>query len=56
LAYLYEMVIFAVWITSPIFYPLSLVPARVQQFLAFNPIVYSVRASRSPGVRAKEAA
>jgi ABC-type polysaccharide/polyol phosphate export permease len=46
LEYLYEMVVFAVWITSPIFYPAALVPAKVQHFLFFNPIIYSVLSIR----------
>jgi lipopolysaccharide transport system permease protein len=46
LPYLYEMAIFVVWITSPIFYPASLVPARVQHFLAFNPLIFIVLSIR----------
>ncbi len=46
LPYMYEMVLFLVWITSPIFYPASIVPERVQRFLALNPIVYIVSSIR----------
>jgi ABC-type polysaccharide/polyol phosphate export permease len=27
------------WITSPIFYPIEIVPVRVRPFLALNPLV-----------------
>jgi ABC-type polysaccharide/polyol phosphate export permease len=46
LPYLYEMVVFIVWITSPIFYPASLVPAHIKPFLAVNPIIYIVSSIR----------
>jgi ABC-type polysaccharide/polyol phosphate export permease len=46
LPYLYEMVMFVVWMTSPIFYPARLVPARVQPFLALNPIIFIVSSIR----------
>ena len=46
LPYLYELVMFVVWITSPIFYPQSLVPAKIQPFLALNPIIFIVASMR----------
>ena len=46
LPYLYELVMFVVWITSPIFYPQSLVPVRIQPFLVINPIIYIVASMR----------
>ncbi len=46
LPYLYEMVLFVVWTTSPIFYPASLVPPRVQPYLALNPLVFIVGSFR----------
>jgi ABC-2 type transport system permease protein/lipopolysaccharide transport system permease protein len=38
LPYLYELVVFALWITSPIFYPIDLVPAGVRHWVTLNPI------------------
>jgi ABC-type polysaccharide/polyol phosphate export permease len=38
LSYLYEMFVFLIWITSPIFYPAQLVPAAIRPFIALNPI------------------
>ena len=46
LPYLYEIFLFIVWITSPIFYPTALVPAKVQPFLALNPIIFIVGSFR----------
>ncbi|MFY9781187.1 MAG: ABC transporter permease [Candidatus Baltobacteraceae bacterium] len=46
LPYLYEIVLFVVWMTSPIFYPASLVPERVQHFLVLNPIIFIVSSIR----------
>lgn len=38
LSYLYELVIFVLWISSPVFYPADLVPAHLRTFIAFNPL------------------
>jgi ABC-2 type transport system permease protein/lipopolysaccharide transport system permease protein len=38
LPYLYELVVFALWITSPIFYPIDLVPPAVRHWVRLNPI------------------
>jgi lipopolysaccharide transport system permease protein len=46
LPFVYEMVVFVIWMTSPIFYPAALVPLRVQQYLVFNPIFYVVSSFR----------
>ena len=46
LPYMYELVLFVFWISSPIFYPASLVPSRVRPLLAFNPIIYIVESIR----------
>lgn len=46
LPYIYEMVSFVIWMTSPIFYPAALVPARVQPYLAFNPVFFIVTSIR----------
>jgi ABC-type polysaccharide/polyol phosphate export permease len=39
LPYMYELVLFVMWITSPIFYPIEIVPVRVRPFLSLNPLV-----------------
>ncbi len=46
LPYMYELVIFIIWISSPIFYPASLVQPGVRPLLAFNPIIYIVESVR----------
>lgn len=46
LPYMYELVIFIIWISSPIFYPAALVPHGVRPLLAFNPIIYIVESVR----------
>jgi ABC-type polysaccharide/polyol phosphate export permease len=36
--HLYELATFLLWVTSPIFYPVAIVPPRLQQVLVFNPL------------------
>jgi lipopolysaccharide transport system permease protein len=36
--YLYELVVFMAWMTSPIFYPEEIVPANLRPWIQFNPI------------------
>ncbi|MEG3436223.1 ABC transporter permease [Pannus brasiliensis CCIBt3594] len=54
LPYFYEIVCFVLWISSPIFYPVEIVPPAVQPFLFLNPlfpIIESIRQlSLSPGL------
>ncbi|BAZ50958.1 ABC-2 type transporter [Nostoc sp. NIES-4103] len=38
LPYFYELVVFVLWISSPVFYPAAIVPKEVQPFLALNPL------------------
>lgn len=38
LPYFYELIVFVLWITSPIFYPAAIVPAQVKPFLGLNPL------------------
>jgi lipopolysaccharide transport system permease protein len=38
LPYFYELVVFVLWVTSPVFYPAAIVPKSVQPFLALNPL------------------
>lgn len=37
--YIYDLVVFVLWVTSPIFYPLEIVPPEVQPFIGLNPLV-----------------
>jgi len=46
LSYLYELIVFVLWITSPIFYPAALVPAGVRQYLAYNPLAAIIECVR----------
>lgn len=46
LPYFYELVVFVLWIGSPIFYPAEIVPERIRVFLILNPlypIIESIR-------------
>jgi lipopolysaccharide transport system permease protein len=45
-SYLYELVVFVLWITTPIFYPSALVPETVRGYLAFNPLAVIVESAR----------
>jgi ABC-2 type transport system permease protein/lipopolysaccharide transport system permease protein len=38
LPYFYELIVFMLWITSPVFYPSEIVPAAVRHFLILNPL------------------
>jgi ABC-type polysaccharide/polyol phosphate export permease len=46
LQYLWGVVNFILWITSPVFYPAAFVPDAVRPWLAFNPIGLSIAALR----------
>jgi ABC-type polysaccharide/polyol phosphate export permease len=46
LPYFYELIVFVLWLSSPVFYPAAIVPAQVKQFLQLNPlspIIESIR-------------
>ncbi|WP_392535699.1 ABC transporter permease [Nostoc sp. C117] len=46
LPYFYELVVFVLWLSSPVFYPAAIVPPEVKPFLALNPlspIIESIR-------------
>lgn len=46
LPYFYELLVFVLWISSPVFYPEDIVPAQLKPILALNPlfpIISSVR-------------
>ncbi len=38
LPYFYELLVFMLWISSPVFYPSAIVPKSVQPFLSLNPL------------------
>ena len=46
LSYIYELVIFVIWFTSPIFYPAAIVPAAVRVYLKFNPLATIIECVR----------
>ncbi len=46
LQYLYELFIFVLFLTSPIFYPIEVVPAQVRRFVEFNPLAAMVSSVR----------
>jgi lipopolysaccharide transport system permease protein len=46
ISYLYELVVFVLWITSPIFYPSALVPESVRGYLLYNPLAVIIESVR----------
>ncbi len=46
LPYFYELVCFMLWIGSPIFYPVKIVPKAVQSFLIINPLLPIIESIR----------
>lgn len=46
LQYFYELVTFLMWISSPVFYPPSIVPEAIQPFLKFNPLFTIIESIR----------
>lgn len=38
LPYFYELIVFVIWVSSPVFYPAAIVPDQVKPFLALNPL------------------
>ncbi|AUS99227.1 ABC transporter permease [Nostoc sp. CENA543] len=38
LPYFYELVVFVLWVSSPVFYPAAIVPPQVKPFLGLNPL------------------
>jgi lipopolysaccharide transport system permease protein len=46
LPYFYELLIFVLFMSSPIFYPPDIVPVTVRQFLIFNPILPIIESIR----------
>ena len=46
LSYIYELVVFVIWFTSPIFYPAAIVPIQVRVYLTYNPLATIIEAVR----------
>lgn len=46
LHYFYELVVFILWLSSPIFYPAAIVPATVKTFLVLNPLLPVIESIR----------
>lgn len=46
LHYLYELVVFVLWLSSPIFYPSAIVPTSVRSFLVLNPLLPVIESIR----------
>jgi ABC-type polysaccharide/polyol phosphate export permease len=46
IVYLWDLVVFAMWITTPIFYPAEVVPAGVRGYLAINPLTPIIGSAR----------
>ncbi|XGV99867.1 MAG: ABC transporter permease [Leptolyngbya sp. BL-A-14] len=46
LPYFYELVVFVLWVSSPVFYPASIVPAQIRPFLNLNPLVPIIESTR----------
>jgi len=46
LPYFYELVVFVIWLSSPIFYPAAIVPPKVRQFLGLNPLAPIIESLR----------
>lgn len=44
--YLYEIVVFIMWVTSPVFYPLSAMQPHIQRILWFNPLTSIIEGLR----------
>lgn len=46
LPYFYELVVFILWLSSPIFYPAAIVPATVKSLLVLNPLLPVIESIR----------
>jgi ABC-2 type transport system permease protein/lipopolysaccharide transport system permease protein len=44
--YIYDLVVFVLWVTSPVFYPSEIVPAQVKPFIGLNPLVPIIESLR----------
>ena len=46
LAYFYELFTFVIWIASPVFYPVEIVPENTRRFLYLNPLLPIIQSIR----------
>ncbi|MBW4644536.1 MAG: ABC transporter permease [Goleter apudmare HA4340-LM2] len=46
LPYFYELIVFMLWLSSPIFYPAAIVPTSVKSFLILNPLLPVIESIR----------
>lgn len=46
LPYFYELVVFVLWISSPVFYPAEIVDPRIKPFLSINPLSQIIESTR----------
>ena len=46
LPYFYELIVFVMWLSSPIFYPSAIVPATVKSILVLNPLLPVIESIR----------
>ncbi len=46
LPYFYELVIFVLWMSSPVFYPSKIIPPQVKPFVDLNPLVSIIESTR----------
>ncbi|MBE9049669.1 ABC transporter permease [Nostocales cyanobacterium LEGE 11386] len=46
LPYFYELIVFMLWLSSPIFYPAAIVPESVKSFLLLNPLLPVIESIR----------
>lgn len=45
--YIYELVTFVFWITSPLFYPIAIVPEPIRKFIIWNPLATIMESIRN---------
>lgn len=46
LPYFYELIVFVLWVSSPVFYPADIIPATVKPFLVLNPLLLIIESLR----------
>lgn len=46
LPYFYELIVFFLWVSSPVFYPAAIVPPQVKMFLGINPLTRIIESIR----------
>jgi ABC-type polysaccharide/polyol phosphate export permease len=46
LPYFYELLVSLTWFSSPVFYPIEIVPTNIQPFLALNPLTWIIGSIR----------